>query len=99
MLIAPFMHLSTKDGDVEIREEDLSSVTDAQLKKWRITRNELCRCFAEAMALMQRATQEDWARGRPVCEESLEGEWVVGGPIGYNQFTHPLMQGPASGKA
>jgi formate-dependent phosphoribosylglycinamide formyltransferase (GAR transformylase) len=91
------MHLGTEYGDVEIREEDLSLVPAAELKKFRITRAELRRCFAEAMELMKGATQEDWARRRPVCEETLDGKWEVHGPIGYNQYTHPLMHDDYNG--
>jgi hypothetical protein len=35
--------LATDYGDVEIREDDLSSITEAELKKLRITRSELNR--------------------------------------------------------
>jgi hypothetical protein len=83
-MITPFMHLATAEGDVKIRAEDLSLVRAADLKKFRITRAELRRCFAEAMELMKSATQEDWARRRPVCEETSDGKWEVHGPIGYN---------------
>jgi hypothetical protein len=98
-MIIPFMHLGTEEGDVEIREEDLSLVTAAELKKYRITRAELRRCFAEAMELMKGATQEDWARRRPVCEETLDGKWEVVGTVHYNQHTHPLMDDGPSGTA
>jgi hypothetical protein len=90
-MIIPFMHLGIEEGDLEIREQDLSRITAAELKRFRITRAELRRCFAEAMELMQGATQEDWARGRPVCDETLDGKWIVRGPVRYNQYTHPLM--------
>jgi hypothetical protein len=96
-MIIPFMHLGTEDGDVEIRAEDLSRITPAALKRWRITRAELRRCFAEAMELMKGATQGDWARRAPVCEETLDGKWVVVGRVGYNQYTHPLMYGDDDG--
>jgi hypothetical protein len=98
-LVAPFMTLGTKDGNVDIREADLSSVTDAELRRLRITRDELCRCFAEAMEMMRGATPADWAKARPIAEEIRDGEWIVVGPVGYNQYTHPLMRGPASGEA
>jgi hypothetical protein len=98
-MMHPFMHLGTEHGDLEIREDDLSSVTDKELKKLRISREELRRCFAEAMEMMRGATQGDWARHRPTCEETLDGKWVVSGPIGYSQFSHPLMQGKSGGRA
>ena len=83
-MITPFMHLGTEDGDVEIREQDLPHITPAELKRWRITRAELRRCFAEAMELMKGATQKDWARHRPVCEKTLDGKWEVVGTVRYS---------------
>jgi hypothetical protein len=73
------MHLSTDDGDLAIHEEDLSSLTKRELKKLRITPEELRRCWADAMELMR---GEDWARGRPCCDETLDGKWIVIGPVG-----------------
>jgi hypothetical protein len=98
-LVAPFMTLGTKDGNVDIRAEDLATVTDAELRRLRITREELRRCFAEAMEMMRGATPADWAKRRPVADQMQDGEWVVVGLVGYNQHTHPLMRGPASGEA
>ena len=96
-LIAPFMHISTEDGDVEIREEDLSVITDAELRMLRISREELRRCFGEAMEMMRGAAQADWAQARPVAV-SLNRKWEVH-TICYNAYSHPLMQGPTMGKA
>jgi hypothetical protein len=96
-LIAPFMHLATEDGDVEIREEDLLVITDAELRMLRISREELNRCFGEAMEMMRGATQADWAQARPVAG-SLNRKWEVH-TICYNAYNHPLMQRPAMGKA
>jgi hypothetical protein len=45
--------LATDYGDVEILEEDLSSITEAELKKLRITRSELNRAFAQRVRLMK----------------------------------------------
>ena len=95
-LITPFMALSTENGDIEIREQDLSSIAAAQLKGCRITRKQLRRCFAEAMEMMRDATQEDWAKGRPTAVQALNGTWEVHGPLGHSQYSPPMMQGPAS---
>ena len=75
-LIAPFMHIATEDGDVEIREEDLSVITDAELRMLRISREELRRCFGEAMEMMRGATQADWVQARPVAVP-LNRKWEV----------------------
>jgi hypothetical protein len=98
MIIQPFMHLVTEDGDVEIREQDLAAIDRKYLRKWGIRRKELRRCFAEAMEMMRGATQKDWAKGRPIAAQHLDGTWEVVGPVGYNQHTHPLMKEPP-GKA
>ena len=45
--------LGTEDGDVEIREDELPTITDEDLVMLGISRAELHRCFAEAAELMQ----------------------------------------------
>ena len=47
------LDISTYEGDVTIRESELSSITDADLTKLRISRKELHRLFAEGKKLMQ----------------------------------------------
>jgi len=86
-VVTPFLDLNTEDGDLPIREEDLSRLTNAELRQLRISRTELRRCFAKGIKLMH---HRDWARERPIAQESLDGEWFVL-ICGYNQFTHPLM--------
>ena len=88
-LIAPFMHIATEDGDVEIREEDLSVITDAELRMLRISREELRRCFGEAMEMMRGATQADWVQARPVAVP-LNRKWEVHAIVpGDNQDERP----------
>jgi hypothetical protein len=97
MIKAPFLDVSTKDGDERIYEDDLPLVIARDLKRLRMTREVLHRCFAEGVRRMQEPGK-DWARCRPTAQETLDGEWEVGCG-GYNQYTHPLMAGPAKGKA
>ena len=59
--------LATDYGDIEIRENDLSSLTDAELMKFRITRSELYRAFAEGAELMKSRSD----RVRPVPTKPL----------------------------
>ena len=47
------LHLSTKEGEVVISQDQLASITDAELKWFGISRADLCRCFAEGVKLMQ----------------------------------------------
>jgi hypothetical protein len=91
----PFLDVSTEDGDLRIYEDDLSRITAAELKQLRMTREVLQECFAEGVRLMK---DRDWAKQGPCADETLEGEWFVL-VVGYNQHTHPLMEGPASGNA
>jgi len=65
--------LATDYGDVEIREDDLSSITEAELKKLRITRNELNRAFAEGVRLVKSRSD----RVRPVAHKTFDGTWRV----------------------
>jgi len=65
--------LATDYGDVEVREEDLSSLTDAELKRLRITRTELYQAFAEGTELMKSRSD----RVRPVAHKTFDGTWRV----------------------
>src|SRR5215472_5329637 len=58
---------ATDYGDVEIREDDLSSLTDAELKKLRITRPELHRLFAKGVEFMKSRSD----RVRPVAHKTF----------------------------
>jgi hypothetical protein len=53
MIKAPFLDVSTKDGDERIYEDDLPLVTARDLKRLRMTREVLHRCFAEGVRRMQ----------------------------------------------
>ena len=88
--------LATDYGDVEIREDDLSSLTDAELKKLRITRSELYRAFAEGARLMKSRSGRD--RVRPVAHKTFDGSWRVD-LISYSPITDPLLERKSAGSA
>jgi hypothetical protein len=79
--------LATDYGDVEIREDDLSSLTDVELKKLRITRAELNRAFAEGAELMKSRSD----RVRPVAHKTFDGTWRVD-LFRYSPIIDPLME-------
>ena len=78
---------ATDYGDVEIREDDLSSITEAELKKLRITRSELNRAFAEGVRLMKSRSDSV----RPVAHKTFDGTWRVD-LFRYSPTSDPLKQ-------
>jgi hypothetical protein len=68
------LYIGTDHGDVRIREDELASIGNADLKMLRISRADLHRCFAEGVVLMQRKNPADV---RPVASEMLDGKWIV----------------------
>jgi hypothetical protein len=83
--------LGLADGDLEIRADQLPSITDAQLKHWRISRDDLHRCFVHGVKLMR--SRRD--RARAIADQLLDGKWAVNLVV-YPELTDPLMHGPAS---
>jgi hypothetical protein len=71
------LHVSTDDGDVEIHEHALATITEADLKKLRMSRDDLYRCFAEGLRLMEESEVKPADRVRPFAERTLDGEWEV----------------------
>jgi len=84
--------LATDYGDVEICEDDLSSLTDAELKKLRITRTELHRLFAKGAELMKSRSD----RVRLVAHKTFDGSWRVD-LFRYSSTTDPLMERKPAG--
>ena len=83
--------VSTDEGwDILITEELLPTVTDEELAKLRLTREQLHRLFAQGLKLMEGKTVSD--RVRPVASETLDGKWFVY-LVRYSPLTDPLMQG------
>jgi hypothetical protein len=68
------LNISTVDGDVEIREDELAFLPNADLQKLGMSREVLYRCFAEGVVLME---GKDPKLVRPVADEKLNGEWIV----------------------
>ena len=83
------LDLCVEDGDITIRECDLPHITNADLRKWDISRRDLMRCFAEGVELMKGATPSD--RVRPIAMQRLDSGWEVM-LCGYSALTDPLMQ-------
>jgi hypothetical protein len=90
------IHIGNADGDIEIREDELASVTDDELGRMEISREDLHRCFAEGVELMR--SVKPGARVRPVAHQTKDGKWEVN-RVWYSPFTDPLMQGQAQGTA
>jgi hypothetical protein len=77
--------VSTAYVAVEIGEDELSTLTNEELAKLRISREELHRCFAEGVKLMKGRSDSD--RVRPIAVETYDGKWEV-----HIVQSDPLMQ-------
>ena len=72
----PLLEVNTDYGlRRAIQEDDLTLLTDAELKTWRMSGADLQRCFAEGVSLMRGKTLRD--RVRPCADETADGEWIV----------------------
>ena len=60
-------------GAVEISEDELPRLTNEELAKLRISREELLRCFAEGVKLMKGRSDSV----RPIAVETYDGKWEV----------------------
>jgi len=67
--------ISTAYGAVEISEDELPRLTNEELAKLRISREELYRCFAEGVKLMKGYSDSD--RARAIAVETYDGKWEV----------------------
>jgi hypothetical protein len=83
--------IATEDGDIGIREDELATITDDELKRLRISRDDLVRVFAKATVLMRGVTPSD--RVRPCAHETWDGTWEVL-LIKYSPHNDPLMKDP-----
>jgi hypothetical protein len=89
------LEVSTDIGGIAVAEDDLQSITDAELKGLRMSRAELHRLFALGMELMK--SRKPGERVRPCADQRLDGEWEVR-IVHYSQFSDPLMHEPPAGK-
>jgi hypothetical protein len=71
-----------------IGEDDLPSLTNEELAKLRISREELHRCFAEGVKLMGGRSDSD--RVRPCAVKTFNGKWEVH-IVRYSGLSDPLM--------
>src|SRR5262245_15607922 len=66
------LEISTDKGAIANREAELPLITDDQLRKWRISRQQLHWCFAEGVRLMQSRKPADWVR--PVAFPAISAQ-------------------------
>ena len=74
-------------GTVEVGEDELPTLTNKELAKLRISREELRRCFAEGVKLMEGRGNSD----RPCAYETYDGKWEVR-IVRYSALSDPLME-------
>ena len=89
--------ISTAEGPIEIREDDLPSLTDEELRMLRISRADLHRVFAEGARLMQENNIQPRDRIRPCADETLDGKWEV--RLVKYSLSDPLLDARPAGKA
>jgi hypothetical protein len=69
------LELVSDEGEVSIlREDQLASVSDAELRRFGISRANLQRCFEEGVEDMQKISASD---GMRPCAERENGRWSV----------------------
>jgi len=84
--------ISTEHGDVLITEEELPSITPADLKILGVkTLDELRQLFAEGVERMRGRTESE--RVRAVADQHLDGTWEVN-VVRYSSLNDPLMNDP-----
>jgi hypothetical protein len=69
------LELDTEKGDIEISEDELPTITDAELIEFGISREALHDCFVEGTRLMQSINPGE--RVRSYAAPRLDGEWEV----------------------
>ena len=73
-----YVEIVADDGDVPIYEDELASITAANLKMLRISRKELRHVFAKGKELMTARGANPDGRIRPLAAQLLDGSWFVG---------------------
>jgi len=74
-------------GIVEVGEDELQTLTNEALGKLRISREELRRCFAEGLKLMEGRGDSD----RACANETYDGKWKVR-IVRYSALSDPLIE-------
>jgi hypothetical protein len=91
------LEVSSDRGDsIAVQADDLTLLTDDELKTLRMSRADLQRCFAEGVRLLEGTTERD--RVRPCADETADGEWIVT-LVHHSALNDPLKQDRAQGKA
>jgi hypothetical protein len=83
---------------VAIREDQLPSLTRAELRRLHISPKEIRRVFAKARELMRERNVKPGDRIRPCADEMLNGDFIVA-LVRYSERTDPLMRDPPAGNA
>jgi hypothetical protein len=74
---------------VMVTEKDLP-LTDKELAKFEISREDLDRCFAEGRKLMAERGITESDRVRPVADQHQDGTWEVH-LVGYSELSDPAL--------
>ena len=69
------LELDTEKGDIEIREDELWTLTDAELIEFGISRETLHYCFIEGVRLMELINPGE--RVHFYAAPRLDGDWEV----------------------
>jgi hypothetical protein len=77
----------TDDGPIVIGEDDAAVITDAELRIFRISRQELQCLFAEGLELMCSVHPRERVR---LCAAEEDEKWVAR-LVPYSELTEPLM--------
>jgi hypothetical protein len=89
------LELDTEKGDIEIREDELPTITEAELIEFGISRETLHDCFAEGVRLMQSINVRE--RLRPCAAPRFDGEWEVH-LVRYSELSDRLIRGRRRGR-
>ena len=78
--------------EIEIFEDELATLSAAELNELNISRDELHWVFAEGQRLMRKHRITERDRVRPCADQTPEGEWFVV-LVEYSPLSDPLLQG------
>jgi hypothetical protein len=92
---AMYIDVNTPTGDLRITEEELPTLTDAEIAEYVLpARQVLHELFARGRELMRGKTESD--RVRPVAGQTLDGDWTIH-LVKYSPVSDPLMVIPLKG--
>ena len=79
------LDLALARGDLQIRADQLPEITSAELRRWKISRVDLHRCFVEGAVLMHGLNP---AEVRATAHRTFDNEWEVV-LVRYSEHTRP----------